>query len=84
MRIAGKLRIAMFALLAAAVIAARPVRLPVIPLCSRTALYLLAQYKLAVGDNRAAIQLLNRAAETTASPNVRVPACPAPSIHKRT
>ncbi len=81
----GKLRMTIFALLIPVAIAvASSVRLPVIPVCSRTALYLMAEYKLAVGDSRAAIELLHRAAEAATPPTARGPACPAAPIHERT
>ncbi len=81
----GKLRTTILSLLIPVIIAtASSVRLPVIPICSRTALYLLAQYKLAVGDSRAAIELLHRAAEAATPPTSRGPACPATPIRERT
>ncbi len=83
--LAGKLQLTALGVLAPLIIGtASFVRLPVIPVCNRTALYLLAQYKLAVGDSRSAVQLLNRAAEAARPNPVGAPACPATAIHERT
>ncbi len=79
--LAGTWRIATLALLAPAIIgAANSVRVPALPICNHTALYLLAEYKVAVGDSRSAVNLLKRAT----GPEPRHAACHALPIHERT
>ncbi len=83
--ITGTLRTTALSLLAPVLIAAASsVRIPVIPVCNRTALYLLAQYKVAIGDTRSAVDLLSRAAASANPNHLNGPACPARQIHART